>query len=517
MDIKAKVNKLYYVFVIGALIITAGLIICTNLFHYCYKMNADIASEAVLARLIWESGEWVPKSWYPSTELRIFATPDLAALFYGIVHNMAIAMGMSCIVMLLGILSSGYFFISQFSFDKIHRLVFLLLCLIIPNHFITLELFYLFGSYYAVHVIIMFITLGIYARLISGKDTHFLWLGIVTILSFVIGMQGVREILVLNVPLLATEILRQLYLIYEKRWNRTSLAVTIWCVLMLLAGYIGTLLPFSVGQEMSRNIRKGPAKLFQVVFPDMQECLGLIGIELEGRVLCFVFLLVAIAVLVGCVWLLCRKKWEDHGIWLYLMFWASAVITILAVAFTTIESSQRYYFVIIFCMAFGFTCFIKYANKKSPMLTGVGYLLIFFLFVFQMRTIYIPIMQSDEPAYSEELEVCRYLEESGYEIAYADFERANTMTVLSGGDLRVAAVASVEKMDICKWLSSTEWYVPNVPYESRTAYIVTEAEREDFEKFYDLHREELWLDVQIGKFYIYGSDYNYSHLEGKGE
>lgn len=512
-----KENKLYTVFTIGAFIIVAGLMICTNLFHYCYKMNADIASEAVLARLIWESGEWLPKSWYTSTEFRIFTTPNLAALFYGMVHDMAIAMGMACVTMMLGILASGYFFISQFSFNRTQRLVFLLLCLIIPNHFVMLELFYLFAAYYAVHIIIMFLVLGIYARWISGKNVHMIWLVIMTLLPFTMGMQGVRGILVLNAPLFTIEILRQLYLVYEKTWNRKGLSVTLWCALMLLAGYAGTILSFSVNQEMHRNIRKAPAKLFQVVLPDIQVCLGLVDMELEGRILCLIFLVIAVIVLISCVLRLCRKRCADQGIWIYLLFWGSTAITVLAVTFTTIESSQRYYFMLLFAMAFGFTCFVKYLSEKSSILAGVGYIMIFFLFVFQLRTIYIPIMQSDEPAYSEELEVCRYLEENGYDIAYADFERANTMTVLSGGDLRVAAVASVEKMDICKWLSSTEWYVPNVPYESRTAYIVTEAEREDFEKFYDLYKEEMWFDMQIGKFYIYGSDYNYSHLEGKGE
>lgn len=122
-------------------------------------------------------------------------------------------------------------------------------------------------------------------------------------------------------------------------------------------------------------------------------------------------------------------------------------------------------------------------------------------------------MQSEEPNDSEEYAVCKYLIENEYEIAYADFERANTMTVLSGGEIRVAAVASLGKMDVCKWLSSTEWYVPNVPYQSRTAYIVTEAQRETFDKFYNLHQEEIRLEAQIGKFYIYGSEYNYSVLE----
>lgn len=110
-------------------------------------------------------------------------------------------------------------------------------------------------------------------------------------------------------------------------------------------------------------------------------------------------------------------------------------------------------------------------------------------------------------------EVGSYLEENNYQIAYASFENANTVTVLTNGNTRVAAVASMERMDACKWLSSSQWYVPNVPFESRTAYIVTETESESFQKFYDLHSEDIQFDAQIGKFLIYVSDYNFSCLE----
>lgn len=53
-------------------------VIMTNLFHYNYKMNSDIGAEAVLGRLIWDSKEIIPASWYPSTETRIIATPQVA-------------------------------------------------------------------------------------------------------------------------------------------------------------------------------------------------------------------------------------------------------------------------------------------------------------------------------------------------------------------------------------------------------------------------------------------------------
>ena len=103
--------------------------------------------------------------------------------------------------------------------------------------------------------------------------------------------------------------------------------------------------------------------------------------------------------------------------------------------------------------------------------------------------------------------------ENDYHTAYATFENANTLTVLTNGKVQVSAVASVEKMDICKWMSSTDWYVPNMPFEDKTAYIITKAEAESFAVFLETHKEEVEFAASIGKYSIYTSNYNFSVLE----
>lgn len=302
-----KAAKAYEVFLFSAILIITGFILYTNLFHYCYKMNADIASEAVLARHIWESGEAFPKSWIPSTEYRILSSANLAALFYGLFRNMALAMGCACSVLTFGILGSLFFFVSQFTFCREEKLLFILLCLTLPNHFIMLELFYLFGSYYAVHTILLFLTLGIYVRLMNGARVHRFCLALLAFFSFVIGLQGLRGILVLNVPLFATEMARQIYLWYDKSWEKRDGLIAGWCSLLLIAGYAGTFAPYSVGQETSRNIRKGVVKLWETVLPQVFEAIGFADVKGIIRVVLLFLLLTAIGVLAGCIIRLLNK------------------------------------------------------------------------------------------------------------------------------------------------------------------------------------------------------------------
>ena len=82
------------------------MICAVNLFHYNYRMNSDIASEALLGKEIWERGQLLPDTWYSSTEARVISTPNLAALFYGMTKDMALSMGLSCCCMTALILFS---------------------------------------------------------------------------------------------------------------------------------------------------------------------------------------------------------------------------------------------------------------------------------------------------------------------------------------------------------------------------------------------------------------------------
>ncbi len=114
---------------------------------------------------------------------------------------------------------------------------------------------------------------------------------------------------------------------------------------------------------------------------------------------------------------------------------------------------------------------------------------------------------------ADEYQVVEFLKENNYLTAYATFEHANTMTVLSNGDVRVYSVATIEKMDICKWLTSTDWYFPNVPYKHKTAYIVTETEMAAINEFLKEKENLVHEAATIGKYHIFFSDYNFSNSD----
>ena len=146
------------------------LIIITNLFHYNYHMNADIASETILGEVIWKSRQIIPDTWYPSTEVRVISIPNLSAIFYGFTGNMVLASGLACCMMTILIFLSILYFSKAVGMKKADGLLMGALCLIIPSAFIMLEVLYLFAGYYAICTVVFFVTLAMYASFLGRRN-----------------------------------------------------------------------------------------------------------------------------------------------------------------------------------------------------------------------------------------------------------------------------------------------------------------------------------------------------------
>lgn len=279
---------------------------------------------------------------------------------------------------------------------------------------------------------------------------------------------------------------------------------------MLAASYMGTLFPFSVGQGFSRNMRKGFQKLLTVVLSDMGRAIGFESASLSGKICLGVLLLLTLYVLGSILHLMWKREEIQPAYWAWLVICVSPVLTAVMAAFTTVESTERYYFVLLFLLPFSAVLVWEKGNRGvKGMISALAVLLA----LSNLTEVYLPVLQSDEPPFSEEYQVAGFLEEKGLSTAYATFENANTMTVLSGGRVRVYPVATVEKMNICKWMASTDWYCPNMPFESKTAYIITDTEKDRFAAFLNGKGGFVKEAGKIGKYTVYVSEYNYSNLE----
>ena len=510
MKAKNSFSKvLLMVIILSLLLLVVFSIFFVNINHYYYGINADIASEGVLAKLIWDTKEWIPSSWYASTEARIFTTPNLASLIYGIVDDMAVAMGIACSIFTLGILGSGWLFAKSMSFDRIQTVIFLILCMILPNNLMILEILYLHASYYAPHVIILFFTLSVYVSAIKGKWNYILSVFAV-VLQIMYGTQGVRGILILSGPLFVIEIVHLIFCFYKKEGKSYDVKLLIWSFLLLIGGFIGGLFPYSVGQSFSRNIRKAPQKFLDVVFPDIMKSLGFQDSNKFEKVLLSLIVLFSVIMISKIIYKMFWKKKIETEDWATLVIFCSPIATALILTFTTIESSGRYYFVFIFAMAISIA---KIWSGKKIWFKTVLISVIVIISICNYNKIYITMMRSGDLKQDDRYRVVEYLQEKEYFIAYSDFENANTMMLMSGGDITVGAIDDFSKMNGSKWLTSTLWYGPTIEKDTKTAYIVTETRRDSFLLFCEENNAKVMEEIKIGKYYIYGSNFNYTYID----
>lgn len=480
-----------------------------NLVQYKLGVNADVAAEGLLAKIMWESKEWIPGEWYVGNELRLISTVNLAALFYGITENICFSMGIACVVAGAFVVLGAFYLGKELNFTLTQKLLFIFLVMMLPNNKQQIELMFIYGGYYAFHVGTYFVTLAVYLKILKKEKISKICLAFTLLLHFLIGAQGVRGILMITGPLMAVEVLRRIYLWWTSReWKNKNNVVTGFVLLLNVVEYVGGKFPTSVGHPLSRNIRKAPQKLVEVVFPDFFKAFHWESIPVMEKIIIAVFLgmmvYLAIRILIKGI----GKKGITEEEWIFMNFFVSLALTGAALTFTTSESSSRYFLQVYFAIAM---TLVMIPKKKNLILNSGLALAITVLFLGNYGRNYYPMVMDQSYKNNEYMQVGEYLLQEGYEMAYADFERAGTITAYIDGKIQVAAVNTFSQMDVCKSLSSRKWYVPNVPKESKTAYIVTPYKMAEMEEFLKTH-PDVELKEQIGIYSIYGADYNYSKL-----
>lgn len=506
----------YPVMLLAFGIIVLFVCVCvTNLFHFNYKMNADIAAEPMLAQVMWETKELHPDIWYFDSEARIFGTLDFAALFYGLTHNMVLSQGLACCVMTALLLLGIFWFGKVLGWTMTERLLFLFMSLALPVSPLVLELIYFFCCYYGLHTLVFFLTLGVYAKSIRHDKADLRGMAACVLFAFCMGVQGMRGMLVTYGPLFGMEVIRILYRCYcRSKSRRSDKFIFLWTVVLLAVNFLGTLLPISIGHGFSRNIRNGFAKLYSIVIPEMIRSIGFSQVGVIGKFCLIVLLLILAWILADILWRMCRKQEISLGEWCFLVICSSPIVTALMVAFTTVESSIRYYYIILYAMAYAVLLTLRKlrSGRRRYCAYGISLLLAVFA-VISVITVYWPILRSEEPPRDDWYYTVQYLEENGVTRAYSTFANAGTMTVISNGRVQMAAVDSVAKMNACRWQGRQDWYVPNVPFEEKTAYVIPDSEMQSFAEFLARHEDDVIFAKQVGRFFIYISDYNYSYME----
>ena len=190
-------------------------------FHSSQWYTFDMYADASFAALAAKEGTLFPADWVFGNQLSVIATPALAAILIPLVHDSVTAISLATCVMLTLILTAFYWCCKPF-FSR-RALMAGLFALsggtVLGSGAATCEngmqILYTMASFYACYVWVFLFHVGAWMRLLNGRRLSFLLWVIVLAADLALGMQSLREMLILHIPLFGLSLLLLLFPLFE--------------------------------------------------------------------------------------------------------------------------------------------------------------------------------------------------------------------------------------------------------------------------------------------------------------
>ena len=337
---------------IAGIVLYALLVVWTNYFGNAFY-NFDMYSDQLYARLVSKELTIFPTDWIFGNQYYVIATPALAGLLNILIHNSFLSMATASTMMFLITLALFAWCFTPFldRFSLLTSLFCISGAVILgdsaSSHIAGFQLFYTMASYYACYVVGILYTLGIWLRLRSRmKISAFLWIPALAI-SIALGMQSLRETLVLYIPLAILELFAS---VKSRKINRQSAAFTCsvfaFNVLGLVAIKFCPVNSSPIISEVRLNLH--PEAVTDNFFQSVRELYRLTGIPylfsgLKWKILGFIGLFYTSVVVLTCALILIRK--EQGAASQMVKFCAVSICGVLFVGTFLFRVRDIYFFV----------------------------------------------------------------------------------------------------------------------------------------------------------------------------
>ena len=314
-------------------------------------IDGDIYADMELAREIWRKKSLFPDNWVYGNQYYTVATPVLAALFYGLTGSMNLSMALATTLMSGFILWSLWWMLRPFA-SRSGILAAILLFVACPMATDLLrepqgQLFFTLASYYACYLITLCLVFGDYARAALQPEKGFrplpFLLGLA--LSFLTGMQSLRQTLIMVLPLLALEALRVL----RRRAEGRTLLRALGCAAANALGYALMKLLKIPARTIYGQVELGGSALSQRLLGDWHALRGITGLDTAlfdpPRAFYLLFFAVTVLLAPAAAMLLWKRRKEKSGLALLWMLCAVSLLgTLLAGLAVEIRMREIYLF-----------------------------------------------------------------------------------------------------------------------------------------------------------------------------
>ncbi|MCM1325195.1 MAG: hypothetical protein NC094_05790 [Bacteroidales bacterium] len=511
------------------LVVYLGMFAYLNLAKYTQHVDSDIAAEALLAREIWTEKTLTPDDWLGSTERYIFGMPAIAAVFYGITGSMTTAVGLACVFIGAVVAGGLYLFLRKLGLSVTPALAAVLALCAIPVNGIRNEgqmvpfvalLLFLFAGYYAIHSILMFLTVCFYLHLKKGKAGYREIIGWVLLWGFtlLIALGGQKCLQMVILPMIVVEAV-SLFMesdAFARKLPRGRYYATGYVGTMILAYLVSSLYK---GQADYPLFLLSPGEVAERIFitvpATVLEGFGIAGNARVGGLDSLMQMLVwAFLVLVGYgLFYIFRKKSEvpkkqQNALAIFL---TSLGITAFIVAITTAEPAHNYFlfswYVAIVTVGILIDCF----QKKKAWFADLILLAICVFAVLNVKYTYADAVTTTDHLKDYE-EVADFLIEEGISYGYGEFWDADRISMVRDGAVTMGHCYGMEDLKMYWWQTCKKWYPPNLPEEMPTAYVVKTAKKEAFEAQFT-EKDSVALRFENERFAVYISNRNYVRME----
>lgn len=432
-----------------------ALICAVNFFAPPSFYDSDMYTDMRYAQEMWKHKSIFPAGWVFGNQLYAVSTPVVAGLFYGLIRNPVLAMGLASTVLAALVLLSFEWMLRPVVSSREGRmagvLAFLWMVLFFGDSWHSTDgwqLLFTMCSYYASYALCAFLAYGCYLRCEDLHERRYqIILAVTCFLSFGLGIQSPRQTAVMTLPLMAVECLSILKRLIQRSKNVVKNPTFLVTVLISAANFAGLIaakyfhreqvqiigeLYLGIPSDFVAHLRYCIVRAMSLVFHNDPVSIAALAV------------LVLICYPMGFWILICgirswAKKTENEGydkaltLFLLLLF---GVLSVIAVDFlTTLEVRTIYYFMIYPLLAF----LVSWAYpsgqdwKRFSMVALLA--AAFVMSVVKESPNVIPDFQNrkQDSAYA----ICDYMQENGYTTVYAGWNEGVNVAVAS--DWKIAA------------------------------------------------------------------------------
>ena len=473
------------------------ILIVVNVLWGEHWINSDMAAEMIFSKLLAEEGRLIASSnWYYSTEFRVLYTQLVMTPLHYIFTDWHVIRVITNVVFYVLMLASFYFVCKPLKIRR--RNVWLCaLALFVPVSEAVMTHLQM-GNTYISHVILCFVTFGLFLRLCDREQTQYRGRYIAYTVLFaaicvVLGISGVRYMLDILVPLVMTagvfiirsggfqvfrtEATKEHFVGLLKTEQVRYLFVSFAGLVCGGIGYLINALFISKVYQFQTYDTTNFIAVHEGVFWDrvqnaLGELLQMFGyienkpfLSLRGFITILAFVMIAV---LGFTWVksmryslvqstaLVEPTEQNHRRFTVLFAGVSFVLHLFVFVFTTSTMVDRYFIPIAIFFLLTLAIYMEWEGLVFDRV-AVCLILGGSLALAGVKTYY-SFVSNDKNA--DRYEMAEYLVEEGYTFGYASYWNSNIMTEVSDGALEMANLWSLESLGDFKWSSKMSSYEP---------------------------------------------------------